>query len=487
MAPSRHNGTGLDTTTWRAARLIPTAGIRGQEEQEKRATSSLLAVMRAVPEFGHALLKELGAPKSPVIETYAEVRFKDAAGRVVIPDGAIVCRRGQKTWTCLVEVKTAGAPLRDEQVGSYLDIARDHGFDGVLTISNQITASSTESPVTVDGRKLRRTSLWHFSWWRVLTEAIVQHRYRGISDPDQAWILGELIAYLDSAASGAGGFEDMGDKWVAVRKAAHDGTLRQNDAEARTVAERWEELTQYLCLGLSQDLGRSVTSPRPRKQTATARLDETVKQLAADGSLSAVLRVPDAVGELRIRADLRARRTLIGVTFDAPREGRAKSRITWVLRQLADAPDDLRVEAAFPNARETTSVLLSDAREQPEKLLYTADPKREPRSFTITMARAMGQKRGKEEGSFVRETRTQTFDFYRDIVQQLKAWQPKAPRLRGPGDADLPEGPSPEPPRFEDADIREVGDALDPLAEPTRGHEPGSAKTDAGDPAGLTQ
>jgi hypothetical protein len=464
MASSRQAASSApDTTDWHPARLIPTAGIRGQEEQEKRATSSLLAVMRAVPEFGHALLKELGAPKSPVIETFAEVRFKDAAGTTVIPDGAIVCRRGQKTWTCLVEVKTAGAPLRPEQVSSYLDVARDNGLDGVLTISNQITASSGDSPVPVDGRKLKRASLWHFSWWRVLTEAIVQHRYRGIADPDQAWILGELIAYLDSSASGAGGFEDMGDKWVTVRKAAHDGTLRQNNSEARIVAERWEEFTQYLCLGLSQDLGRSVVSPRPRGQSTAARLDESVKQLAGDGTLTAVLRVPDAIGDIRIRADLRARRTLTSVTIDAPREGRAKPRVNWLIRQLGDAPADLRVEAAFPNARETTSVLLTDAREEPEKLLYPADPKREPRSFTITLARAMGQKRGKAEGSFVRETRAQTFDFYREILQQLKAWQARPPKLRGPAD-EVPEAPSAEPPRFEDADVREPGEAPDPLA-----------------------
>ena len=119
------------------ARLIPTAGIRGQEEQERRATSSLLAVMHAVPEFGHALLKELGAPKSPTIETYTEVRFKDSAGRTVIPDGAIVCQRGKKTWVALVEVKTAKAALRDEQVECYVELAREQGFDGVLTISNQ--------------------------------------------------------------------------------------------------------------------------------------------------------------------------------------------------------------------------------------------------------------------------------------------------------------------------------------------------------------
>ena len=43
----------------------------------------------------------------------------------------------------------------------------------------------------------------------------------------------------------------------------------------------------------------------------------------------------------------------------------------------------------------------------------------------------MGQKRGKAEGSFVRETRAQTFDFYRDLVQNLKPWQARAPKLRG--------------------------------------------------------
>jgi hypothetical protein len=56
---------------WRHARLIPTFGIRNQQEQEKRATSCLLAVVHGVPEFGHALLKELDAPKAPVIETFA--------------------------------------------------------------------------------------------------------------------------------------------------------------------------------------------------------------------------------------------------------------------------------------------------------------------------------------------------------------------------------------------------------------------------------
>lgn len=455
-------GLAPDTETWHPARLIPTAGIRGQEEQEKRATSCLLAVMHAVPEFGHALLKELGAPKSPVIETFAEVRFKDASGKTVIPDGAIVCQRGKKRWTCLVEVKTSSAALKDDEVSAYLDIARKQGYDGVLTISNQITASSYESPLEIDGRRLRSTSLWHFSWWRIITEAIVQARYRGVADPDQAWILGELIAYLDNEASGAAGFDDMGDKWVSVRRAAHDGTLRQGNPETRAVAERWEQFTQYLCLGLSQDLGRSVSSPRPRNQTTHGRLDELTKSLATDGVLDAVLRIPDAIGDLHIRADLRARRTLTSVVVDAPREGRVKSRINWLVRQLGDAPGDLRVEVAYPNARETTGALLSQVREDPDCLAYPSDPKREPRSFILTLARPMGQKRGKAEGSFVRETRAQTFDFYRDLVQNIKPWHARPPKLREePEPEDVPDAPQADPPPFAAADVREVGDATD--------------------------
>lgn len=42
----------------------------------------------------------------------------------------------------------------------------------------------------------------------------------------------------------------------------------------------------------------------------------------------------------------------------------------------------------------------------------------------------MGQKRGRGEGSFVRETSAQAVEFYRDLVQNLRPWQARAPRLR---------------------------------------------------------
>jgi hypothetical protein len=191
-------------------------------------------------------------------------------------------------------------------------------------------------------------------------------------------------------------------------------------------------------------------------------LDGHLKRLADTGALETVLRVPAAVGDLRIQADLRAKRTLTSVDVDTPGDGRPKARINWLLRQLSEAPDDLRVDVAFPNVRQTTSELLGALRENPERLFYPRDPARPPRSFRLTLARQMGQKRGKEEGSFVRETRLQIFDFYRDLVQNVKPWQARAPKLREPAD-EGPPLPSSEPPPFA-SDEREPGGAPGPAA-----------------------
>lgn len=445
---------------WQRARLLPTVGLRGQEEQEQRATSSLLAVMSAVPDFAHALLSDLGAPKGR-LETYTELQLEDSEGKRCIPDGAIVAERGSKSWKCLVEVKTGRAQLGGEQVSRYLDWAREHQFDAVLTISGQITASPTTSPLAIDGRKLKRVALFHLSWWRILTEAIVAHRHRGVSDPEQAWLLGELVAYLDHERSGASGFHGMGDGWVSVRNGAANGTLRSRDPAAKDVAERWEQFADYMALGLGQDLGRDVVVARPRRSTPNERLEEALHRLADQGVLETALKVPDAVGSLRVEADLRTRRVTTALDLGAPREGRAKTRVNWLLKQLHGAPDDLRIDVSFVSTRETSSALLRDARDRPELLLSNTDAKREPRSFTLALTRKMGTKRGKEEGSFVIETRRQAIDFYRDLVQNLRAWQPPAPKLRRDETEEDPLPAQPQPPAFASVDRREPGEGAD--------------------------
>jgi hypothetical protein len=98
--------------------------------------------MAAVPEFGYALLKPLGAP-SGKFETFIEVPFK-LEGKPVRPDGVIVVTRAGKSWSALLEAKIAAHPLEPDQINTYLDLARELDFQAVLSVSNQYVTSSTE-------------------------------------------------------------------------------------------------------------------------------------------------------------------------------------------------------------------------------------------------------------------------------------------------------------------------------------------------------
>lgn len=337
--------------SWHQARLIPTSGINGAEEQERRATSALLAVLTAVREFGRGLLQPFGAPAGTV-ESFIEVPFTLGEKRLY-PDGLIRVTRGTKTWTALVEVKTGANKLQAEQLESYLDIARENGFDVVLTISNEIPAVAGLHPTAVDKRKLRKVALHHISWTQVLSEAVMEKEFRGVADPDQAWILGELIRYLEHHKSGALEFDDMGDTWVPIRNAVVAGTLRPSDKGIADVVARFDALLRFASLRLGRQLGTEVVPVLSRKELAdpTVRAQALTTMLCTDGVLSGAIRIPDTVGPLIVIADLRANKVTCHVEVEAPREGRPTTRVNWLLRQLKNAPDSTRVEVFVAHGR----------------------------------------------------------------------------------------------------------------------------------------
>jgi hypothetical protein len=387
-----------------------------------------LAVIRAVPEFGRELLSDLGAPRGNV-ETFTEVALDDGSGGALRPDGAILVTRGKQSWCALVEVKTRRNQSEREQVIKYLDAAGREGFDGLLLIDNEILGGAQDVPVEVPESKLRKASLWQLSWWRIVTEAILQHDHRGVSDPDQAWILSELIAYLLHESSGVAELDDMGPSWIKVRDGARHDTLTPRQPEVIEIARRWEQFIHYVALGLTQELGRDVTPYGMRKPLAE-RISDTVEDLAERSQLTMRLTVPDAVGPLALVADLRARMVTTGVSVKAPKEGRPLTQIRWILRKLRDSPDDLRVETKFTRTSQKTTALLREVRDEPKEALLHNNPSREPREFHLSLARPMGIKKGTGPGAFITETRQQAVDFYRDLMQHLTDWRPKPPRLR---------------------------------------------------------
>jgi|SRR5690625_3500828 len=247
---------------WREARLIPTSGIKGAIDQEARATSALLSVLTVVPRFAHSMLKSCGAPLGPKranVKAYTEVAFEDRKNkRSPRPDGLIRVERGSTTWTALVEVKTQTNGLDKDQVESYMDVAKENNFDAVITISNEIPPVLGVHPLDLDKRKLRSMPVYHFSWVRLISLAVTSKEVHGIEDEEQAWILGELIRYLEHENSGALEFEDMGDSWTSVTDAVRTGIVRIGDEGVTDVAARFDGLVRYMALKLGQKLSVDV-------------------------------------------------------------------------------------------------------------------------------------------------------------------------------------------------------------------------------------
>lgn len=343
--------------TWNETRLIPTSGINGADEQERRATSALLAVMGSVKELGRSLVAMPG-----------------------------------------------------------------------------------EHPTTVDKKLLRRVALHHWSWTQVLSEAVMQKEHRGVADPDQAWILGELIRYLEHPRSGALELDDMGASWVRVRDALHASTLRPGDQGIAEVTGRFDALLRFASLQLGRRLGTEVTLGLTRKEFADPALR---RQALADGLvqrsvLEGSIRIPDAVAPLYVTADLRSGQVTCHVDIDAPREGRPTTRVNWLVRQLKAAPDDVRVEATAVRSRGTGAAeLLKVVREHPASLVE--DPLRELKSFRVAQSVPLGTKRGRGRGAFIDSVPAAVDGFYGDVLQHLKAWSATPPKMRDPVDA-LPPG-----------------------------------------------
>ena len=247
-------------------------------------------------------------------------------------------------------MKTGNATLDRKQIEAYLDLARDEGFDAVITISNQMNTAVDDHPVKVTKSKVKRVALYHYSWVAVTTAALIQQEFRGVSDPDQAWILSELIAYLEHPQSGAMEFTDMGPHWVQVREGAREGSLRPSDEGVADVITRWEQFLQYLSLSLARRLGVKVKQVLSRKETdPAARRAALTDLLLESGDLSGTLRVQNAAGDITLVASLKARTVTVSVDVAAPEEGQPQTRINWLIRQLQDAPGDARILDTSPS------------------------------------------------------------------------------------------------------------------------------------------
>ncbi|GHC72052.1 stress response protein, TerZ- and CABP1 [Streptomyces flavofungini] len=407
-----------ENESWKEAKLFPVSALKSDRDRETRATSVLLSVMAQIPEFGRRLTAAFGAPAGRM-ETFAEVTLPhgETPRR---PDGVIRVERAGKLWTALVETKTNGNALKPEQVQAYMDIATRRGYEAVITLSNDVALEGSPLvDVRIDGRRKHKVALWHLSWAEVTHQAQMLIRHEGVGNMAHAWLLQELLRYLQHENSGCHGFQNMGAAWVPVRNGIDTETLCQGDQRALDVVESWERLIRQVCLGLGGELGQRVL-PVQRSKRGTdpgARRSRLADQLCLEGRLQSELRIEGTPGILAITADLRTGRLRTSIEIPAPELGYPLSWAKRLVRRLAEAPADLHIETLVQGEAGGPRGTLERLRPEPGDML----PKNGTQitGFRLSLFKGMGSGRGNAESGFITSVNDAVHRFYTTVVAHL--------------------------------------------------------------------
>ncbi len=416
--PQTVKKTLAENDSWRQARLFPVSVLKSDRDREMRATSVLLSVMAQVPEFSRRLTAGFGAPAGRM-ETFTEVSLPhgDSPRR---PDGVIRVERAGKLWTALVETKTNGNALKADQVQAYMDIAARRGYEAVITLTNDVALEGSPLvDVKIDKRRKHKVALWHLSWAEVAHQAQMLIRHEGVGNAAHAWLLQELLHYLQHENSGCHGFQNMGPAWVPVRNGIDDETLCQGDARALEVVENWERLIRQVCLRLGGELGQKVL-PVQRAKRGTdpkERRNRLADQLCLDGRLQAELRIDGTPGVLTVSADLRTGKLRTGIDIPAPEQGYPLSWAKRLVRRLAEAPADLHVETLVDSEAGGPRGTLERLRPEPADLLPKDNAK--ITGFRLSLLKSMGSGRGNAETGFIRSVDDAVHRFYTTVVVHL--------------------------------------------------------------------
>ncbi|MEV8306126.1 TerD family protein [Streptomyces flavidovirens] len=410
-----------ENDSWRTARLFPGSSLKNDREREVRATSILLSVMAHVPEFGRRLTAGFGAP-SGYIETFTEVTLPngDSPRR---PDGIIRIERAGKLWTALVETKTNGNPLKAQQVQDYMDIAARRGYEAVITLSNDVALEGSPLvDVKIDGRRKHKVALWHLSWAEVTHQAQMLLRHEGVRNEIRAWMLQELLQYLQHENSGCHGFQNMGPAWVPVRNGIDQETLCPGDQRAVLVVESWERLIRQVCLRLGGELGEKVM-PVQRAKRGTdpqSRRAALAERFCEDGRLHAEIRIDGVAGVLAVTADLRLGKLRTSIDIVAPDQVYPLSRVKRLLKQLVEAPADLHVQTLLDSQGAGPRGTLEKLRPEPGDLV-PRNAGGQISGFRLSLSKSVGSTRGYAESGFIRSVDDAVDRFYSSVIVHLES------------------------------------------------------------------
>lgn len=408
-----------------------------ENRKEERTNSVFLACMANVDEFGAALLKSIGqrAGVRTKIETYIEVSFEKTESEISRRhDGLIVVKSGKTVWRALFESKIGNDNLDQKQIEDCIEVARKNGIDAVITISNQFAAEPNHHPLPIKpNKRLKKdVELYHWSWMYVLTEANLLFSTEKVEDSDQFYILRELNRFLLHPSAGVKGFDTMPGAWAELnKKISSGGAFTKSSSEAQDVVSAWHQEIRDLSFIFSRLLRVHVKDKLPRAHIAdkAVRFNQDLEKLVESRILTASLVIPSAAAPLDVVVDLGHRTVSASIKLKAPEHRKStEARLNWLLRQIEKAPEEnIYIRFCWYGGGTRTQNDLASLRLDPS-LPQKEKPDMQLASFELCMVTRLGANFTKSR-KFIEEFERVVPEFYKQVVQGVKAWQSPAPKM----------------------------------------------------------
>lgn len=410
-------------------RLFP---VLADTSKEGRSTAILLSCLVHVREFGQSMLGSVNQKvgKRANLKAYTEVTFNAKAHR---PDGLLVLRVGKREWKALIETKIGNAKLNEEQITDYINLAKEHNIDAVITISNQFTSRPDHHPIKLSTKTRSKVKVYHWSWMYIITQADLLISNQSIEDEDQHFILTEMVRFLTHSSTGVKSFDRMPSAWTeVVQKVADGAPLQQKSEEIQDVVAAWHQEIRDISLMLSRQINVKVEVKLSRSHTLdpTTRVKEDVASLVRNHTLTAKLEVQDAAALIDIVVDIKRRTISASMMLMAPSNRKTTaSRLSWLLQQLQKSSEtDIHIKLHWPGRKTHTQHALKELREN-SKIAWENTKDRHVIRFEICMIRQLTKRFGQRK-NFIDELENLVSGFYETAGQRLRAYQSPAPRVR---------------------------------------------------------
>lgn len=411
------------------ARLIPVAP---SGQRERHAASVFMATTSIVEPFAREVFSTVGRRigQRSEIAAYTEVVFrKGPTDSKIRPDGLLILDTSRSKWTVLIEAKIGNAKVDPKQVEQYIELARANDIDAVITISNELTVLPEHLPYGISPRSNGKVAVYHWSWMRLITIATVLIGGTESFDPEQHFILREMLRYFTHENIGVKGLHRMNADWKPLMTKIHaGGSVQKNDADVRSAIQCWHQEEQDICLLLSRKLNVPVSLQlkQTHKNDLSVRISEDASEFAETKRLTAFFEIPDVAGPIEIVAHCLRRNVICRMRFDAPSDlKRYTSRLNWLLRQLPDKIDQSTALKIFWEGGGTTFATISELIENPS-IADIGRPNALPKSFELSTSSDL-ERKFFGPNSFVEGVEAAIPKFYDDLARHIVAWKPAPP------------------------------------------------------------